>query len=52
VLKVSARQRKFALVALGNATSYDDWAHAALELDAIDGIVNMRASPHSGADML
>jgi len=52
VLKVSARQRKFALIALGNATSYEDWAHAALELDAIDGILNTRASPHSGADGL
>jgi len=30
-------QRKFAQVALENATSYEDWARAALELDAIDG---------------
>jgi hypothetical protein len=36
-LKANVRQRKFAQVALENATSYEDWARAALELDAIDG---------------
>lgn len=45
---MSARQRKFALVALENATSYEDWARAALELDNIDGSVNSIISSADG----
>lgn len=36
-LRANTRQRRFAQVALENATSYEDWASAALELDALEG---------------
>lgn len=37
VLRATSRQRKFAQVSLENATSYDDWAASALELDTLEG---------------
>jgi hypothetical protein len=36
-LRANTRQRKFVQIALENATSYDDWARAAHELDDLDG---------------
>jgi len=37
VVRVNLRQRKLARAALEKATSYDDWARAALELDKLEG---------------
>lgn len=36
--RTTLRQKKFAQVALENATSYEDWARAALDLDDLEGI--------------
>ena len=36
-MRANTRQRKFVQIALENATSYEDWARAANELDDLDG---------------
>lgn len=36
-VRARRRHKKFSQIALENATSYEDWARAALDLDALEG---------------